>query len=163
MHVSSAVEPTNALDSHQAGIAATKTRGCRFFAPHNPSSTPSRPQRVLGVRDLPRTLRRLRLPAAHRGGQAQDHRQEPPAPSRNGRRGHQGEICHRILQRGVPPSVSLVRDVSVARTRSHTNMSRGSSAVTSMFGTSTVWAMRRSTAQLQMAYACWRSNPRVPR
>jgi hypothetical protein len=42
-------------------------------------------------------------------------------------------------------------------------MSSGSSAVTIRFGTSTVWLMRRSTAQLHSAYACRRSKPRVPR
>lgn len=40
---------------------------------------------------------------------------------------------------------------------SHTNMSRGNSALTRMLGTSTVWLIRRSTATLHSAYA-WRRS-----
>ena len=61
---------------------------------------------VLELRDPPGPHRRLRLPAAHRAGQAEDPRREPPAPARDGRRGDEGQAgrlrpCpNRVIARG---------------------------------------------------------------
>src|SRR5262249_44130176 len=42
----------------------------------------------------------------------------------------------------------------------HTKMSSGRNAETTMLGTSTTSLIARSTATLQIAYACWRVKPR---
>ena len=64
-----------------------------------------------GVLELPAPpgpRRGLRLPAAHRAGQEEDPRREPPAPPRHGRRGDQGPA----RQAGGPAPAGLTHTLS---------------------------------------------------
>ena len=95
-------DPGQAAVLVRRGQDHLRQRGADLAAPVGPGG-------VLGLRASPGPGRGLRLPAAHRAGQAQDPGREPAAPARPGRRGDEGQAARgltAVVSAGLTPAAA---------------------------------------------------------